>query len=283
MFGKRRSSRKDPEPPASQAGGQTKSQAGRGGPPQRDSERDAQRAAEALAEGAIPLKMPPMKPFRRDAPAGGGGRTGGEAAPKGPATVSAGPGSLAARAPAAAQARAAQPRAAQPRAAQPHTTQPRSPQPQVAQPRPAQPAVTRPTRPPLTAPARTPAERLRDELTAAQPGRCLIVGADIRLTGEIRDCDRLVVEGVVEGDIAETRVLEIAESGRVEGRAAVESCDIAGAFAGELEVRALLNLRGTAQARGRLRYGEIETERGAELGGDVDRYDPRELPAKDRA
>lgn len=273
MFGKRRSSRKDPEPPASQAGGQTKSQVGRGGPPHRDSERDAQRAAEALAEGAIPLKMPPMKPFRRDAPAGGGGRAGGEVASKGPATVSAGPGSLAARAPAAAQ----------PRAAQPHTPQPRTSQPQVAQPRPPQPAVTRPMRPPLTAPVRTPAERLRDELTAAQPGRCLIVGADIRLMGEIRDCDRLVVEGIVEGDIAETRVLEIAESGRVEGRAAVESCDIAGEFTGELEVRALLSLRGTARARGRLRYGEIETERGAELGGDVDRYDPRELPAKDRA
>jgi len=278
MFGKRRSSRKDPEPPASQAGGQTKSPVGRGGPPQRDSERDAQRAAEALAEGAIPLKMPPMKPFRRDAPAGGGGRAGGEVASKGPATVSAGPGSLAARASAAAQ-----PHTPQPHTPQPRTPQPRTSQPQVAQPRPPQPAVTRPTRPPLTAPVRTPAERLRDELTAAQPGRCLVVGADIRLTGEIRDCDRLVVEGIVEGDIAETRVLEIAESGRVEGRAAVESCDIAGEFTGELEVRALLSLRGTARARGRLRYGEIETERGAELGGDVDRYDPRELPAKDRA
>jgi len=283
MFGKRRSSRKDPEPPASQAGGQTKSQVGRGGPPHRDSERDAQRAAEALAEGAIPLKMPPMKPFRRDAPAGGGGRAGGEVASKGPATVSAGPGSLAARASAAAQPHTPQPHTPQPHTPQPHTPQPRTSQPQVAQPRSPQPAVTRPTRPPLTAPVRTPAERLRDELTAAQPGRCLIVGADIRLMGEIRDCDRLVVEGIVEGDIAETRVLEIAESGRVEGRAAVESCDIAGEFTGELEVRALLSLRGTARARGRLRYGEIETERGAELGGDVDRYDPRELPAKDRA
>jgi len=277
MFGKRRSSRKDPGPLG-------RNEALRGESPRdRESERDLQRAAEALADGAIPLKMPPMKSFRRDVPTAVP-RPGGVAEAKGPATLSAGPGSLPARPPQGARPVVAQPNPAQPRPGQPNPTLTR----------PALPA--RPARPPLpgampAAAARTPAERLRDELTAAHPGRNLIVGRDIRLTGEIRDCDRLVVEGVVEGDITETRMIEIAESGRVEGRVAVESCELAGTFSGELSVRDLLNLRSSARVRGRVRYGEIEIERGAELGGDVDRHEPRgpsagrpsAAPAKDRA
>jgi len=265
MFGKRRSSRKasDSFGPAAPVRGGNERDRGR------DTERDLQRAAEALAEGAIPLKMPPMKPFRRDTPA---------AVPR-PGGVPVGPSSLPLRPQQSLGPSVVQPAPAEPRPTRPQTTLP-----------------TRPARPPLpgaplAASARTPAERLRAELTAAQPGRNLIVGRDIRLTGEIRDCDRLVVEGVVEGDITETRALEIAESGRVEGRVAVEICELAGDFSGELSVRDLLCLRGSARLRGRVRYGEIEIERGAELGGDVDRHDPHALsagrpaatPAKDRA
>lgn len=292
MFGKRRSSRKN-------SGSFAPSAAPRGGgAPDREkgAERELQRAAEALAEGAIPLKMPPMKPFRREdtqAVLRAGGEPAAKSAARSAAPVAAGaPGvspsrPLPSTRPHGAQSASTQAAPSQSSPAQSRPGRPAAPLPGPAHPGPVQPA--RPARSPLpgaplggplAVPGRTPAERLRDELTAAQPGRSLIVGRDIRLTGEIRDCDRLVVEGVVEGDIDDTRVLEIAESGRVEGRVTVESCELAGDFSGELNVRDLLSLRGGARLRGHVRYGEIEIERGAELGGDVDHHEPRQaLPA----
>lgn len=294
MFGKRRSSRKD-----SGSRGETaprRDDPARGaapGDPSADketlaSDRALQRAAEALAEAAIPLKMPPMKPFRREPPVALTGPRGRIPAP-GLAERSGAPTGQPTR-PMAAQtdsdrAGLVRPNLDRPALQRPGVTASPPAQPRPAQARPAQP------RPAQAGPARTPAERLRDELSQAQPGRNLIVGRDIRLTGEIRDCDRLVVEGVVDGDIGETRTLEIAEGGRVKGRVTVENCEVAGEFSGELSVRQLLSLRAGGRARGHLRYGEIEIERGAELCGDVDRDDPHgpaagrptATPAKDRA
>jgi cytoskeletal protein CcmA (bactofilin family) len=102
----------------------------------------------------------------------------------------------------------------------------------------------------------------------------LIVGRDIRLAGEITACDKLVVEGQVEADLADAQVLEIAESGLFKGRAEVDVAEVSGVFDGELTVRQRLILRATGQVKGTLRYAELEIERGGRVNGNIEEIGP---------
>lgn len=98
-------------------------------------------------------------------------------------------------------------------------------------------------------------------------GRLMLVGPQIRLTGEIKACERLVVEGTVEGEVSETERLEVARGGAFHGTAQVESCMIDGLFEGELDVRGVLTLRSNGRVQGTVRYGDIEIERGGRIAG----------------
>ena len=105
----------------------------------------------------------------------------------------------------------------------------------------------------------------------------LIVGRDIRLAGEITACDKLVVEGQVEADLADAQVLEIAESGLFKGRAEVDIAEVSGTFDGELTVRERLILRSTGQVKGTLRYAELEIERGGRVNGSIEEIAQQKL------
>ena len=118
---------------------------------------------------------------------------------------------------------------------------------------------------------------------ARTPGRTLVVGRDIVLTGEIATCETLVIEGRVEGDIAETQHLEITETGRFKGRAEVRECVVAGACEGELTVAGLLTIRAKGRVKGAVRYVEIEIKRGGRLSGEVDAQAVREVASQPAA
>ena len=115
------------------------------------------------------------------------------------------------------------------------------------------------------------------------PGQTLVVGRDIRLTGEIRACQRLIVEGSVEAELTDTRTLEIAESGRFRGSAAVGECVVSGSFDGDLTVSGLLAVRASGRVGGAIRYAEIEVERGGRITGRADLQGPQEVRAVVRA
>ena len=149
----------------------------------------------------------------------------------------------------------------------------------VAEPAPAAP---RDPAPPTGAPAAlkdivAPRRPDADGLPSA-PGHTLVVGRDIVLIGEIEACEKLIVEGRVEGEITDTRHLEIAESGRFKGRAEVEVCVVAGACEGEITVAGLLTVRPKGRIKGTLRYAEIEMQRGGRLSGVVEILTVRAVP-----
>jgi cytoskeletal protein CcmA (bactofilin family) len=142
-------------------------------------------------------------------------------------------------------------------------------------PRPAIEIPKRPETPPVsmsplsmpsagTAPTPTPAPR-RNETEH----RKLIVGREIALSGEITSCDRLVVEGSVEANLANCRDIDIAESGLFKGSASIDDAEIRGRFEGTLTVRKRLHIRATGKVVGTVRYGQIEIECGGQLSGDV--------------
>lgn len=104
-------------------------------------------------------------------------------------------------------------------------------------------------------------------------GECkkLIVGRDITLSGNISACDKLVVEGTVEANIADAALLEIAEGGLFRGNAEVDEADIGGRFEGGLTVRKKLALRGSGRVEGTIRYARLVVEAGGELIGGIER------------
>ncbi|WP_374656658.1 polymer-forming cytoskeletal protein [Dongia sp.] len=98
----------------------------------------------------------------------------------------------------------------------------------------------------------------------------LIVGRDIFLNGEIRTCDSLVVEGKVEAVLSDCRAMDIAQSGEFRGSAEIESADISGRFDGDLIVRQRLTIRATGKVLGKIRYGQLEVERGGVISGTIE-------------
>jgi len=79
-----------------------------------------------------------------------------------------------------------------------------------------------------------------------------------------------VVEGRVEAVLADSRSIEIAESGLFKCNVQIDSAEISGRFEGEITVKHRLTVHSTGRVIGTIRYGEIEIERGGILSGTVE-------------
>ena len=115
-------------------------------------------------------------------------------------------------------------------------------------------------------PAPTPAPKASTEPDIKK----LIVGRDISLNGEIRTCDTLVVEGRVEAVLQDCKNIEILGPGEFKGAAEVDVADISGRFDGDLTARQRLIVRAGGKVLGKIRYGQLEIERGGVLSGEVE-------------
>jgi len=135
-----------------------------------------------------------------------------------------------------------------------------------------------PRAPVVEAPRRAPdvtsaAGRRPDQRPSAasdSDGKKLIVGREIVLTGEIRACDRLVVEGRVEAALTDSRSIEIAATGMFKGKAQIDTAEISGRFEGDLIVNEKLVIHSTGRVFGNIRYGQIEIARGGIISGQID-------------
>lgn len=114
-----------------------------------------------------------------------------------------------------------------------------------------------------------PPRRLDRQIATEADSKRLIIGRDIRLSGEITSCDRLVVEGQVEAVLQNARVIEVAPTGFFKGSADVEEADISGRYEGELIARDRLIVRAGGRIRGTIRYGRIVIESGGQISGDM--------------
>jgi len=137
-----------------------------------------------------------------------------------------------------------------------------------------------PSKPPTKAPAiAAAAPHWATEIsTTLGVGRAdsktLIVGRDIRLAGEITECDRLIVEGHVEVALSDARLIEVADKGHFKGSADVVDADISGLFEGELTAKNKLTVRAGGRVGGTIRYGSIVIEAGGEVSGDMQALAP---------
>jgi cytoskeletal protein CcmA (bactofilin family) len=129
--------------------------------------------------------------------------------------------------------------------------------------------ITAPSGPAATigAPARRTEERPAP--SGDYDGKKLIVGKQIVLSGEIKACEKLVVEGKVEASLTDSHSIEILPDGLFKGTASIDVADISGRFEGDLVVRDRLTLRSTGHISGNVRYGEMQIERGGVIAGDM--------------
>ncbi|WP_413204614.1 bactofilin family protein [Rhodospirillum sp. A1_3_36] len=111
--------------------------------------------------------------------------------------------------------------------------------------------------------------RRTDAVSPVGDGKTLTVGREIQLSGEISACDHLVVEGKVQANLANARILEVAEGGQFLGKVTIEEADISGLFEGEMTVTRLVTVRPTGKVSGILRYESLVVEDGGKVQGTV--------------
>ena len=116
--------------------------------------------------------------------------------------------------------------------------------------------------------AATPVETPLSLTDLPDNGR-LAVGRDIRLTGELKSCENLIVEGVVTLELQGTKFLEVLEGGTFSGSAMVETAEIAGSFEGDLTVTGLLIIHPSGRINGNITTSELQLERGGMICGNL--------------
>lgn len=113
-----------------------------------------------------------------------------------------------------------------------------------------------------------PVARADTQLPAVRE-KTLLVGRDVEFAGEIKACQRLIVEGVVHVSAAACRHLQISPTGVYAGQIEVAEAEILGRFDGTLIARERLIIRATGRVSGKIRYGSIIIDAGGEIGGEI--------------
>lgn len=103
-------------------------------------------------------------------------------------------------------------------------------------------------------------------------GRTLTIGQGITLSGEIENCDQLLVEGTVEATLNGAKLLDIAETGVFYGSVDIEEAVIAGRFEGDLTVDGRVTIETTGVVIGTITYRELTVEAGATIEGKISSF-----------
>ena len=103
---------------------------------------------------------------------------------------------------------------------------------------------------------------------AADDGGVVVIGKGTKISGQIYDCAKLEIEGMVEGNIV-ADALVIREGGVVKGDVKAAHAEVHGVFQGKLTVEDLLDVRATGQVEGELSYGKLAVAMGGYMSGTI--------------
>lgn len=99
--------------------------------------------------------------------------------------------------------------------------------------------------------------------------KTLLVGQDVEFAGEIKSCQKLIIEGIVQVSSANCRHLQVSPTGVFHGSIEVADAEILGQFDGELIARERLIIRASGRVSGKIRYGSIIVDSGGHIAGDI--------------
>lgn len=101
-------------------------------------------------------------------------------------------------------------------------------------------------------------------------GRRLTVGKQVRITGEISGCERLVVDGHVDAKVSGVKTLDVTTNGTFKGSSEVDSAAIAGTYDGDLKVNGHLEIAASGVVTGKVSYKTIAVANGGQLRGAIE-------------
>lgn len=116
----------------------------------------------------------------------------------------------------------------------------------------------------------------------AEP-KTLVVGREIRMKGEIGNCEHVLIHGFAEAALTDCMAFVVSQSGTLKGSAEVQAAEVSGRFDGVLTVRGRLHIRAGGRVSGEISYAEIEIEPGGRLDGQIRSIEPQLVPSRQAA
>lgn len=104
---------------------------------------------------------------------------------------------------------------------------------------------------------------------AESEGKRLIVGRQVKISGEISGCAHLTIEGAVDAKLDGVRGIDVTPSGVLKGAADVDTAVVAGQFDGTLTVREHLDIAASGHVRGNITYRSVTIATGGKITGTV--------------
>lgn len=97
----------------------------------------------------------------------------------------------------------------------------------------------------------------------------VLVGEGIKIVGEIRDCRKIEIYGVVEGDL-EAEELIVHDKGLLKGNVKTDRAQVHGSIDGDITVTHLLDVKSKGSVAGKTQYGQLSIETGGRIVGTLD-------------
>jgi len=94
-----------------------------------------------------------------------------------------------------------------------------------------------------------------------------VVGANVKLTGTLKDVNDITVHGQVDGEIISDRIVTIAETAKVKGPITATSITIAGTVNGAINASEHCELLPSARVTGSITTGDLSIRSGALFNG----------------
>jgi cytoskeletal protein CcmA (bactofilin family) len=109
------------------------------------------------------------------------------------------------------------------------------------------------------------------KLKSSVPGSTTLVSSDTVIIGDVHFCGNLDVEGLVQGNIIakpdKDALVRIVGKGRVEGQIRAPSIVINGVVEGDVHSSKLLELASKGRVQGNVFYTQVEMAAGSEVNG----------------
>ena len=124
-------------------------------------------------------------------------------------------------------------------------------------------------------------EKNAPKIKSGTPG-IVLIGSGIKVRGTFEACDIAEIHGSLDGEI-QTRELIIHEGGQLAGMAICEIARISGKLDGEIEASELLQIENTGRVDGKIGYARLVIEDGGLIKGEVSPNkisEPQDMPTR---